>query len=371
MRSAGVIAVWVRAGACFSGNALCALACAVSARRTPRTTNRPAACMRRSPEEEGREISPFGCALSCRGLVRNSRPAGRAAQRPRQNPETCRLSLTPGHRPVQQDDDDPREPACPLAPAQGTEQEPGLRYACCPRLPIALDERERARKDAVGVEADRPGPRDIPDAGHLAPAVVVARADDHEVVAGGEPEHLAAQVRRKPQRFRRAVDDLEPVDAGYDERAEIVVVVAPVLGERRDTQRALTLYGREDPNHARGALAKAVTRHRLDRTDRDDVLLVHAPLDPRQQADRYVGGKGQGTVVYDVVIGHIRRLESLTLVPRGELRERPPGSTVVRGVRVCVIVDDRASSPSGPRVGHEPRNGARQDYSGEHEQNHD
>src|SRR6266576_5403749 len=321
MRSAGVIAVCVRAGACFSGNALCALACAVSARRAPRTTNRPAASMRRSPEKEGREISPFRCALSCRGLVRGCglglRGWGRggrfaaAQHRTGEDPETSRLTLTARHRPVQQDDDDPRERSGPLAPAQGAEQKPGLRYACGPRPPVALHERERAHKDAVGVEALRPGPRDIPDARHLAPAVVVARADDHEVVARGEPEHLAAQLRRKPQRFRRAVDDLEPVDAGHDERAEIVVVVAPVLGERRDTQRALTLYGREDPNHARGALAKAVTRYGLDRTDCDDVLLVHAPLDPRQQADRYVGGKGQGTVVYDVVVGHIRRFESL------------------------------------------------------------
>ena len=101
------------------------------------------------------------------------------------------------------------------------------------------------------------------------------------------------------------------------------------------------------------------------------MLLVYAPLDPRQQADRYVGGKGQGTVVYDVVVGHIRRFESLALVPRGELRERPSGPPVVRRVRVCVIIDDRASSPSHPGVGHEPRNGAGQDHSGKHEQNHD
>src|SRR5258706_9946470 len=51
MRSAGVIAVWVRAGACFGGSAVCALACAVSATNAPRTTNRPTACMGLSPNE--------------------------------------------------------------------------------------------------------------------------------------------------------------------------------------------------------------------------------------------------------------------------------------------------------------------------------
>src|SRR6266508_7016856 len=113
MRSAGVIAVWVRAGACFIGSALCALACAVSATNATKTTNRPAACMGLSPNErrEGKDhpgvrraTSPIGCAVSRRSFVRNGGPA--PPQRPCQDAEAGPRTLAAGHRPIQQDDDD-------------------------------------------------------------------------------------------------------------------------------------------------------------------------------------------------------------------------------------------------------------------------
>src|ERR1051326_9615121 len=79
MRSAGVIAAWVRAGACLSGNAVCARACPAIAMHIP-TARRRLTCMGRSPKyEEGsdrkylevrRESLVAGCALSCRGSVR-------------------------------------------------------------------------------------------------------------------------------------------------------------------------------------------------------------------------------------------------------------------------------------------------------------
>src|SRR5882672_11212071 len=179
MRSAGVIAVWVRAAACFSGSELCALACAVSVTNAPRTTNRPAACMGLSPTREGREgspgvrraTSPIGCAVSRRSLVRNGGPA--PPQRPCQNAEACPLTLAAGHRSIQQDDDDPRQPAGPLAPAQRPQHEPRLGERRGPRLPVALHERERPGKDAIGMKALRAGLRNVPYARHLAPAVIV------------------------------------------------------------------------------------------------------------------------------------------------------------------------------------------------------
>ena len=116
--------------------------------------------------------------------------------------------------------------------------------------------------------------------------MIVARANDHQVATLGEPDDLTTQIRRKAQRFGSAIHDLEPIDAGDRERAQLLGVIAPVFWKRRDAQPTLMLDGAEYSDHACRGLAETVARQRLDAADRHDVLAIDAPLDARQQADR-------------------------------------------------------------------------------------
>src|SRR5437867_12952743 len=137
MRSAGVMAVWVRAGACLSGNAICALAGEAAAKNALSATKRRTSCMDGLPNKERkgkhprvrRSTSPFGCELSRRvlgrgwGLVLVARGWGRrgrlaaAPHRAGQDPEPRGLTLPPRPRTIEQDHKHPRQPAHPLTPA--------------------------------------------------------------------------------------------------------------------------------------------------------------------------------------------------------------------------------------------------------------
>src|SRR5438067_11663223 len=100
-------------------------------------------------------------------------------------------------------------------------------------------------------------------------------------------------------------------------------MVKPVLGQRGDAQGALALDRAEDPHHARGAHRKAVAWQRLDRPDRDAVLLAHAPFDGWLQADRRSRGDRHRSIVHDAIIGHITWLKCMPTVPRGDVPEMP------------------------------------------------
>src|SRR5207247_537621 len=143
---------------------------------------------------------------------------------------------------------------------------------------------ERPREDAIGVEALGAGPGDVPDAGDLSPAMIVARANDHQVATLGEPDDLTTQIRRKAQRFGSAIHDLEPIDAGDRERAQLLCVIAPLFWKRRDAQPPLMLDGAEDSDHACRGLAETVARPRLDGAARYDVMAIDAPLVRATQA---------------------------------------------------------------------------------------
>src|SRR5437667_10110750 len=81
MRSAGVMAVCVRAGACLSGNAICAAAAtpAPEEHRGLQDDKLPAWDGLQREKGKGKHLrirrptSPFRCALSRRGLVSNGR----------------------------------------------------------------------------------------------------------------------------------------------------------------------------------------------------------------------------------------------------------------------------------------------------------
>src|SRR3989442_12415376 len=145
-----------------------------------------------------------------------------------------------------------------------------------------LHHRQGAGEYTVRVESLRAGMRQIPHARHLAPAVVVARAHDQEIVPRREREYFAAARRWETQCLGSTIHDLESIDPRDDECAEAVAVILPVFRERSDADGALALDRREDPHHALRTSAETVARQRLDRTDRDDVLAVHAPLDAGQ-----------------------------------------------------------------------------------------
>src|ERR1051325_2170355 len=107
MRSAGVIAAWVRAGACLSGNAVCARACPAIAMHIP-TARRRLTCMGRSPKyEEGsdrkypevrRESLLVGCVASCRGSVRGGGAADRRDGRPTERARIPMPAVWPSRR---------------------------------------------------------------------------------------------------------------------------------------------------------------------------------------------------------------------------------------------------------------------------------
>src|SRR3989442_12560797 len=95
--------------------------------------------------------------------------------------------------------------------------------------------------------------------------------------------HNILGLRRwETQRLGSTIHDLEPIDPRDDECAEVFAVIAPIFRERSDADGALALDRREDPHHALRTSAETVARQRLDRTDRDDMLAVHAPLDAGQ-----------------------------------------------------------------------------------------
>src|SRR6266516_788153 len=221
-----------------------------------------------------------GWGLGLRGWGRRGRFAA-AQHRTGEDPETSRLTLAPRQRTIEQDHKHPRQPARPFAPAQRAQHKPRLRDRSGPPLPVALHQGERPREDAIGVEALRAGPRDVPDACDLSPAMIVARTNDHQVVTLGECDDLLAQIRRKAQRLWRTIHDLESIDARDDERPQLLLVIAPVFGKGREAQPTLMLDGAEYSDHACRAPSETVARQRLDAADRHDVLAIDAPLDAR------------------------------------------------------------------------------------------
>ena len=141
----------------------------------------------------------------------------------------------------------------------------------------------------------------------------------------GELQHLSAQGGGEPDRAGGAVHDLEAIDAGGHEVGEIAPVVLPIFGERGEPERALAVQLGEQPQHrARVAVIDAAI-DRGDGPQRHDVLRVHAPFDPREQADRFV----HGLVEDDVVVRDVGRLEALRGVPGREVLGPPAGAAVV------------------------------------------
>src|SRR5439155_5709238 len=141
-------------------------------------------------------------------------------ERAREDPDPARVPRPPRHGAVDQDDEDPGDPARSLAPREAAEHQPRLGVGGGPRLPVALGEGDRAGDYVIRGIAVRAGARQVPDAGDLAPAVVVARADDEELVLLGELQHARAQGLGEPDRLGRAVHYLEAVHAGRDEGVE-------------------------------------------------------------------------------------------------------------------------------------------------------
>src|SRR6058998_3280564 len=102
-------------------------------------------------------------------------------QATRQDPDPGRITGAAWHGTIDQNYEDPGEPAGPLAPRQPREHQPRLGEGSGPGLPLALRQRDRARDHAVRPKPMRAGAREVPDAGHLAPPVVVARAHHQQV----------------------------------------------------------------------------------------------------------------------------------------------------------------------------------------------
>src|SRR5213594_681723 len=218
-------------------------------------------------------------------------------QAARQNADAASVTLAPGDRAVDQDHDDPRDPARALAPRQALEHEPRLGVRRRPRLPIPLREGDGPRDDAVGAEAVRARAREVPHARHLAPAVVVARAHHQQVVLRRELQDPAAGRGREAQGFGGAVHDLEPVHPRLHERREVAPVVAPVFRERGEPDRALAVQLAEQRQHPAGVAAVGSPVDGRHRAERHDVLLVHAPLDAGEQSYRLVDRVGKDHVV--------------------------------------------------------------------------
>src|SRR5713226_6543800 len=243
----------------------------------------------------------------------------------RQDADAAGVALTARHGAIDQDHEDPGEPARPLAPREPREHEPGLGVGRRPRCPVRLSERDRPHDDAVGAVAVGARPGEVPDAGHLAPAVIVAPAHREQIVVLGQPQHPGARRGRDADRLGRAVDDLEPVDAGGHELVEVLPMVQPVFRERRDADRPRAMQLGEQAEHAVGVAVVSRAVDQCHRAERDDVLSVDAPFDPGQEPDGVV----DRAVEDDVVIGDIGRLEPLRRVPAREVRDGPAGTAVV------------------------------------------
>src|SRR3989454_12737273 len=70
-------------------------------------------------------------------------------QATRQDPDPGRITGAARHGTIDQDYEDPGEPAGPLAPRQPREHQPRLGEGSGPGLPLALRQRDRARDHAV------------------------------------------------------------------------------------------------------------------------------------------------------------------------------------------------------------------------------
>ena len=120
----------------------------------------------------------------------------------------------------------------------------------------------RARERAITSLARKPlGSHlgQVPHAGDLPPAVIVAGSRDEQIVALGQKQDVGPVPGREPQSFRGAIHDFEAVHARGHELLQIFPVVFPVLGNGRDTEHALLVEQVEKLEHARRVFRR---RHR-------------------------------------------------------------------------------------------------------------
>src|SRR4029077_11795636 len=102
-------------------------------------------------------------------------------QAARQDAQPSGVPRAPWYGAVDENHENPRDPARALAPREAPQHEPGLGVRGGPGLPIALGERDRPRDHAIGSIAVRARAGDVPHTRHLPPAVIVTRAHHQEV----------------------------------------------------------------------------------------------------------------------------------------------------------------------------------------------
>ena len=134
-------------------------------------------------------------------------------------------------------------------------------------------------------------------------------------------------------------------------------MVAPVLRNRGDGERAQPVQLGKHTEHARRVAIIGVALDRRDLAECQDVLAIHAPLRARQQAD----GRVHGPVEHAVVIRHVGGPKPLRGMPACEIERRPSRATVVRCLGVGVIVDHR----QGGIGGHETQDRTGEEYGGD------